>query len=49
MTCRILVPQPGIEPAPPTLGVQSQPLGHQGTPLTSVFAITYCILKSAVI
>ena len=27
-----LVPPPGIEPGPPALGVQSQPLDHQGGP-----------------
>ena len=27
-----LVPQPGIKPGPPALGVWSQPLDHQGSP-----------------
>ena len=41
----ILVPGPGIEPVPPAVEVQSQPLDHQGGPqqcflLTSIFLLT---------
>lgn len=31
-----LVPLPGIEPSPPVLGAQSQPLDHQGIPWITV-------------
>ena len=29
MACRLLVPQPGIEPLPPAVEMQSSPLHHQ--------------------
>ena len=48
--CGILVPQPGTEPASPTLQADSQPLNHQGSLLNmsvleghnSVYN-TYCV------
>ena len=37
--CRILASLPGIEPAPPAMGVWSQPLNHQESPCLPIFLI----------
>ena len=56
MACRILAPQPGIEPTPPTLEVQSEPLGHQEGPCSKALLKTRwgrgvpgCVISSCTI
>lgn len=47
MAFGILVPQPRIEPKPPALAAESEPLDHQGVPREDLFdaLARYCLQK----